>query len=175
MITSSFLQFLSASRIYLLLNPISISGPSISAGRFSLILPTEVEQSIWTLPFEINNFTVEFLNKKDRRTKRYTQIAKIKFAYSIAKNITTQPGIKTIYLRILRPDGEILQKSPEHIFQFENTELLYSLKKDFEYAGEPINDELYWTVEEILPIGEYSADFFIDGRQIARYNFRIEK
>lgn len=124
---------------------------------------------------EINNFTVEFLNKKDRSTKRYTQIAKIKFAYSIAKNITTQPGIKTIYLRILRPDGEILQKSPEHIFQFENTELLYSLKKDFEYAGEPINDELYWTVEEILPIGEYSADFFIDGRQIARYNFRIEK
>ncbi|MBO7234454.1 MAG: hypothetical protein J6V13_05670 [Paludibacteraceae bacterium] len=124
---------------------------------------------------EINNFTIDFLNKKDRSTKRYTQIAKIKFAYTIAKNITTQPGMKTIYLRILRPDGEVLQKSPEHLFPFENTELIYSLKKDFEYAGEPITDELYWTVEEILPIGEYSADFFIDGRQIARHNFRIEK
>ena len=124
---------------------------------------------------EINNFTIDFLNKKDRSTKRYTQIAKIKFAYTIAKNITTQPGMKTIYLRILRPDGEVLQKSPEHLFPFENTELIYSLKKDFEYAGEPITDELYWTVEEILPIGEYSADFFIDGHQIARHNFRIEK
>ncbi len=124
---------------------------------------------------EIYDFKVEMLNKKDRITKRYTQIAKLRFAYGIAKNITTEPGMKTLYLRIVRPDGEVLQKSAEHLFSFENTELVYSLKKDFEYAGEAITDELYWTVEEILPIGEYSADFFIDGRQLARFNFRIEK
>lgn len=124
---------------------------------------------------EITEFTMEMLNKKDRPTKRYSQMAKIRFAYTISKNITTPTGMKTVYLRIQRPDGEVLTKSAQNIFPFENTELAYSLKKDFEYAGEALNDELFWTVEEILPIGEYTIDFFIDGHQIARFNARIDK
>lgn len=124
---------------------------------------------------EVTDFIMELLNKKDRVTKRYTQAAKLRFAYSISKNITTPTGMKTVYLRIIRPDGEVLCKSDKNTFMFENTQLSYSLKKDFEYAGEALNDEIYWTVEEILPIGDYTADFFIDGHQIARFNFRIDK
>lgn len=124
---------------------------------------------------EVNNFSMEPLNQRDRPTKRYSQIAKLKFAYSISKNITTPTGLKTVYMRIVRPDGEVLTKSEQNTFLFEDTQLSYSLKKDFEYAGDEVMDELYWTVEEILPIGDYIADFFIDGHQVARFNFRINK
>jgi hypothetical protein len=34
---------------------------------------------------------------------------------------------------------------------------------------------MYWNVEEVLQIGTYNADFFIDGNLVGSFPFRIEK
>lgn len=123
---------------------------------------------------ELTDFSMQTLNDRGRKTRRYSQIAKLQFNYTLAKNITTTSGIKTLYLRIIRPDGEVMSKSDQNLFPFENTELLYSLSKQFEYAGEELSDVLYWNVQEILQVGDYTADFFVDGHQIGRFSFRID-
>jgi hypothetical protein len=61
------------------------------------------------------------------------------------------------------------------MFPFENSEIEYSLTKEFEYGGEAMDDVLYWTVGEILYKGTYNADFFIDGALIASYPFVLKK
>ena len=93
---------------------------------------------------ELTDFSMQTLNDRGRKTRRYSQIAKLQFNYTLAKNITTTSGIKTLYLRIIRPDGEVMSKSDQNLFPFEDTELLYSLSKQFEYAGEELSDVLYW-------------------------------
>jgi DNA repair exonuclease SbcCD ATPase subunit len=122
---------------------------------------------------EISHFQMTPLNKRDRKTTIYNQIQKLQFDYAIARNITNKPGMKTLYLRITRPDGEIMQKRVNDVFKFENSEIAYSVSKDFEYAGEEISGAMYWMVEEILQIGWYNADFFVDGELIGSFPFQI--
>ena len=123
---------------------------------------------------EINHFEMIALNKRDRKTTIYNQIQKLQFDYTVGRNITNKPGMKTLYMRITRPDGEVMQKSINHVFPFENSEIAYSVSKDFEYAGEEISGSLYWLVEEILQTGIYNADFFVDGELIGSFPFEIK-
>ena len=124
---------------------------------------------------EINHFQMIPLNKRDRKTSIYNQIQKLQFDYTIGRNITNKPGMKTLYMRITRPDGEVMQKSVNDVFRFENSEIAYSVSKEFEYAGEEISGSLYWLVEEILQIGWYNADFFVDGELIGSFPFEIRQ
>lgn len=124
---------------------------------------------------EISHFEMIALDKRDRKSTRYNQIQKLQFDYTIGRNITNKPGIKTLYMRITRPDGEVMQKNVNDVFKFENSEIAYSVSKDFEYAGEEISSSLYWLVEEILQIGWYNADFFVDGELIGSFPFEIRQ
>ena len=124
---------------------------------------------------EISYFQMTPLNKRDRKTTIYNQIQKLQFDYTIGRNITNKPGMKMLYMRMTRPDGEVMQKSMNDVFQFENNEIAYSISKEFEYAGEEISGSLYWVVEEILQIGWYNADFFVDGELIGSFPFQIKK
>ena len=124
---------------------------------------------------EITAFQMTMLNKRDRKTTIYNQIQKLQFDYTIGRNITNKPGMKMLYMRITRPDGEVMQKSVNHVFAFENSEIAYSVSKEFEYSGEEISSSLYWLVEEILQTGVYNADFFTDGELIGSFPFEIKK
>lgn len=124
---------------------------------------------------EIDNFRMLTLNKNDRKTSVYSKIQKLQFTFEVLKNITVQPGEKTLYLRIVRPDGEVMQKQADDLFSYENKQIPYSLSKTIEYTGETMQETLYWNVGEILQVGTYNADFFIDGNLIGSFPFSIRK
>ena len=124
---------------------------------------------------EISHFEMTALNKRDRKTSVYSQILKLQFDYTIARNVTNKPGLKTIYLRVTRPDGEVMQKNVNDVFAFENGEIAYSVSKDFEYEGEEVSGTMYWLVEEILQVGIYNADFFVDAELIGSFPFEISQ
>lgn len=124
---------------------------------------------------EIIEFDVSTLNDKNKKTKVFSRITSLQFDFTIAKNITTDPGKKTIYARLTRPDGEVMSKDPTHVFPFENGQIAYSMKKDYEYGGEAYTDVIYWKVEEVLYPGNYRIDFFTDGELIGSYTFVLKK
>jgi len=126
---------------------------------------------------EINNFKLEALKKNGRpdNHKRIRNTKTLEFAFSVLKNVTAQPGIKTLYLQIRQPNGEVLTKNATDFFIFENEQLPFSIEHEFEYAGEQIDDKLYWQVEEILEPGIYNADFFIDGNMCGSFTFTLAK
>lgn len=124
---------------------------------------------------EIDNFRMITLNKNDRKTSIFSKIQKLQFTFDILKNITVTPGQKTLYLRIVRPDGEVLQKNANNLFAYENKDIPYSIAQTIEYEGETMEETFYWNVEEILQVGTYNADFFIDGNLIGSFPFSIRK
>lgn len=123
---------------------------------------------------ELSDFEVVKLNHRDRKTTFFSQIQKLEFKFNIARNITTEPGTKTMYLRITSPNGEVMQKTEDDVFPFENQDIAYSVAKEFEYEGESVSIAMYWSVEEILEKGLYNADFFVDGQLIASYPFELK-
>ncbi len=124
---------------------------------------------------EVTNFSMATLNSKGKKTSWFTQTANLQFNFTIAKNVTAQPGEKTVYLRITRPDDDVLTKSPNNTFAYEGTNVSYSASKKIEYTGDAVNDVLYWKVGEILPKGTYRAEFFIDGNRVGSFKFTFEK
>lgn len=124
---------------------------------------------------EITAMEVTTLNKRDRKTRIVSQIAKLQFDYTVGKNITCEPGLKDVYLRIVNPDGDVLITRETNLFPFENEEIAYSVHSTLEYAGEAISDIMYWSFDVEPAQGIYNADFFIDGNLIGSFPFEIRK
>lgn len=124
---------------------------------------------------EISNFALSTLNKRDRKTRVLSQIEKLQFDYTLAKNITCDPGYKTMYLRVLNPNGEVLNEERGYKFFFESDDITCSAYQEFEYAGEEISGTLYVPLSSEPVQGFYNADFFVDGNMIGSFPFEIRK
>jgi len=124
---------------------------------------------------EVTDFEVVMLNKRDKKTKQFSQIQKFEFHYTVGKNITCEPGLKKVYMRLTRPDGELMLKQGARTFSFESGTLEASVSQEIEYAGEEISGTMYWAVEEILQTGTYTADFFIDSQHVGTFTFTLKK
>lgn len=122
---------------------------------------------------DATNITVRTTNNKGKEQKKIKKIDILEINLTIAKNITVEPGEKIIYFRIMKPDDEALTKSSNSLFEFENKNIEYSIKKNIEYTGEQTPITVYWNVEEFLPTGSYRLDVFCDGSRIGQVKFNL--
>ena len=67
------------------------------------------------------------LAKKIKRMERFV------VDFRIAKNITAPVGEKTVYVRIMKPDDDVLVKSRADVFPFEGKDINYWYE-----AGNPL-------------------------------------
>lgn len=123
---------------------------------------------------DATNIKAETLNKRGRETSRVSRVKKIAISFTIVKNITAETGNKTIYVRIAKPNNEILTKSSGNTFAYENKNISYSIKKYIEYTGEEQEVTVYWDVEEYLPSGTYHIYLFADGNMIGEGSFSMK-
>ena len=123
---------------------------------------------------DATNITIESKNKRGKSTNKVKNVKKIAISFTLVKNITAKTGERTLYVRIAKPDNEILSKSASDTFAYENRELTYSIKKYIEYTGEEQNVTVYWDVEEYLPAGTYNVYIFSDGTMIGQQAFKLK-
>ena len=123
---------------------------------------------------DATNINIQAVNKRDKVAKKVKDVVKFKIGFTIVKNITAETGERTIYVRITKPDNDVLTKNPSNTFPYEIRELGYSIKKYFEYNGEEQNITEYWNVEEYLYAGTYRVDLFADGTLIGSQSFTLD-
>lgn len=123
---------------------------------------------------DATNIRVEPRNKRGKVVKKVKDIVKLAVSFSIVKNITAENGERTLYIRITKPDNDVLTKSASNTFPYENRTLGYSIKKYIEYNGEEQNVTVYWDVEEFLYAGNYRVDIFEGGNLIGSQTFTLE-
>jgi len=118
--------------------------------------------------------SVQATNNKGKVQKKISKVELLTINFVITKNITAEPGERTIYVRIMKPDNDVLTKSRTNTFSFENRDINYSIKKLIEYGGEETPVTMYWNVEEYLMPGTYRIDIFADGNRIGMKSFTME-
>ena len=123
---------------------------------------------------DATNIWVEPKNKRDKRAKKVKDVVKFNIGFTVVKNITAEAGERTLYIRITKPDNDVLTKSSSNTFTYENRTLNYSIKKYIEYNGEEQQIVVYWNVEEFLYAGNYRVDIFADGTLIGSQRFALE-
>ncbi len=119
--------------------------------------------------------SISGLNKKAKATSKISKIEYIQVNFLIAKNITAKAGERFVYLRIIKPDNDVLIKNRSDVFNYEDSEINYSIKKLIAYDSEETAVEMFWTVEEYLYPGTYRVEIFADGDLIGQKSFTLEK
>ncbi|MDR1813824.1 MAG: hypothetical protein LBR18_03125 [Tannerella sp.] len=121
------------------------------------------------------NIQATLLTSKGKATKNIKKAAQIMLTFIVSKNITAPVGEHTVYVRLMKPDDDILTKPNSGTFRFENKDLTYSMKRNIEYDGEEQSVVMYWNIEEYLSSGTYRADIFAAGNLIGRKSFALEQ
>lgn len=114
------------------------------------------------------------VTSRGKRAKRIKKMQQFIVDFKISKNITAPVGEKVVYVRIMKPDDDILVKSRGDVFAFEGKEINYSMKKVIEYEGEEVAVRMFWNIEEFLSPGTYRVDIFADGNLIGRKSFSLD-
>ncbi|MBZ4657492.1 MAG: hypothetical protein PWQ53_201 [Bacteroidota bacterium] len=121
------------------------------------------------------NISVKAVNDRGKEQKRLSRSTRFVISFTIARNITAEPGERTIYARILAPDGNVLTKGAGNTFRYENRDILYSIKRTIEYGGEETPVTMYWDIQEYLMPGTYKTDLFADGNLIGSFSFKMDE
>jgi uncharacterized protein YoxC len=104
--------------------------------------------------------------KKEEIVDKAKRVEKIKITFTLAKNPLVQPGPKTVYVRIARPDNAILQDGQS--FEYQGQQIMYSLMKGVNYEGNPISVTLYYEKTDRIIPGSYNITVFSDGQDIGQ-------
>lgn len=104
-------------------------------------------------------------NKKNgKAAKRSKDITRFTVSFTVTRNVTAEAGNRSVYVRLLKPGQDVVNKSGT--FQYENKNIEYSATRTIEYTGEEQRVTLYIPVNEFLSAGTYSAYIFVDGQMI---------
>ncbi|MCI7285526.1 hypothetical protein MUN53_04785 [Parabacteroides sp. AGMB00274] len=124
---------------------------------------------------DATSISVTPVNSRGKLAKRIKKMEQFVINFKIAKNVMAPVGEKVVYVRIMKPDDDILVKSRGDVFTFEGKDINYSIKKMIEYEGEEVPVTMYWNIEEFLSPGTYRVDIFADGNLIGQRSFTLEE
>ncbi|MDG5800493.1 hypothetical protein QA597_09000 [Marinilabiliaceae bacterium ANBcel2] len=136
---------------------------------------TDLEEKVTIASkLEVAKLEADGLTSSGRTTNRSRRAEQIRVCFTLLKNVTTPVGMKDIYLRVERPDGQLLMHSRDDLFEYEESEINFSAKRTVEYGGEEMEVCIYYDADAgELTSGEYTADLFADGFHIASHIFSL--
>src|SRR5690606_35293254 len=85
-------------------------------------------------------------NGKQVDTERSSKVEMIKCCFTLGENRITPPGNKTLYMRVIGPDGAVLPASDQaNRFFYDGIEGEFSVKRSVNYQNEPVEVCMFWT------------------------------
>jgi len=116
--------------------------------------------------------------EKEVTTDKVQRVDQVRVCFTIDKNEIASPGKKDIYIRIARPDQEILVKgrSDEYSFEYQGELLQYSMMQSVDYANRSLDLCLYWKKEytsQEMMAGLYHVDIFCENAIIGHTTFTL--
>ena len=121
---------------------------------------------------DATNINMLLKNKRQKTAKKIKDCKTIEVSFSIARNVTAANGVRTFFVRITKPTGEVLNGGGT--FEYENKQLTDSMKRSMEYTGEELQVITYWNVNEFLSAGTYNVSIFADGHAIGSRTFTFK-
>lgn len=122
----------------------------------------------------VTGVTLQSLKGNGKNEKNITKARQLLVTFTIPQNNSTPVGEKTIYLRIMNPEGDLLGNGG--VFNFEGQSIKCTARTTIEYGGEEIGGiKIYWDVNSTLNPGNYTVELFADNYRLASKSFTMKK
>lgn len=113
--------------------------------------------------------------KKEIETSKARKTEKIKVTFSLGENKIARAGEKTVYVRIMTPDGKEMAKSYDETykFTFDKSSGYYAGKETLNYANTEITGVTYCEGQGELVPGNYIITITCDGVTIGSSSLKL--
>ncbi|MFT4544059.1 MAG: Tfp pilus assembly protein PilO [Bacteroidia bacterium] len=102
--------------------------------------------------------------KKEKVNNKASRIEKLRICFTLSENPIAKAGSKTVYVRIVGPDGKVLTKGRGEEFEFEGGSMTYSISEKIEYTNAQIEDLCLYYVAPTTKFvsGKHTIEIYID-------------
>jgi len=145
------------------------------------VLNEKVTKASTLKAYNIKASTVKLRSSgtKEVLTDKAKRIGRVNICFTISENKIATSGMKTVYIRIARPDNVIVCEGKEDIYTFEyqGQKLQYSMKKEINYDNTAQDICLSWTKKDekaAAMSGKYNVTLFVDGYEIGQSQFELK-
>ena len=115
------------------------------------------------------------LNKNRKETARLGLMNNIRVCFTLRENPIAQAGEKEVYMRLLRPDSLVITTSPDNIFTYNRSQIIYSAKRAVDYINQDIEVCIFMDNTKDFIIGTYSVELYLENNIIGRTTFIIPR
>ena len=106
-------------------------------------------------------------NKRNKLVSKAKQTEKLVTEFVLAANDLAIPGERTVYVRIITPDADILGSPDGGRFTFAGESIPYSAKRAVDYQGEDLPMSVYYDATGLYA-GQYTVMVYVDGQMIGQ-------
>jgi hypothetical protein len=121
---------------------------------------------------------VKFKNggRKESETSKASRVEKIKISFTLGENKIARAGEKTVFIRIVTPDGKEMAKNYDdnYRFTFDKSSGYFAGKQSLNYANTEISGVAYCEGQGELVPGNYIIEISCDGAVIGGSNLRLD-
>ncbi len=112
---------------------------------------------------------------KQTETNRASRAEMIRTCCTLGENRITKAGTKTLHVRIISPEGVVLEDEeyPNATFQIDGVSGKYSTMRDIEYNNQPQEVCVFYTVGDDLSTGQYIVELYESGSLIGKTSFDL--
>ena len=114
--------------------------------------------------------------KKEVETTKARKAQKIKVSFSLGENKIAKSGEKTVYIRIMTPDGKEMAKSYDdnYKFTFSKSSGYFAGKETLNYANVEISGATYCEGQGEMVPGNYILEISCEGSVIGSGGFKLD-
>ncbi len=140
----------------------------------------KVTQATVLKAYSISAMGVRFSGSgKEKETDKAGKIERVKVCFTLGENKLVEPGKKTVYIRILRPDNVVVTQKVDgdYTFQYQGQTMEYTTKQEVDYQNKDTSTCMFWTKktkEDPAMVGVYNVFIYADGFEIGNASFELK-
>jgi hypothetical protein len=114
-------------------------------------------------------------NGKQVETDRAKKAEMVKCCFTLGENKVTSAGDKTLYMRVISPDGKVLRATEaDNRFKFNGVEGEFSARREINYQNQSVDACIFWTGTDELRTGQYIVEVYEAGALVSKTNFDLK-
>jgi len=124
----------------------------------------------------VNTGVFERNNGKQVDTDRANKTEMIKSCFKVRKNSIAKPGVKTLYMSVVGPDGKALSSKTSGTIQVDGQETAYSVTRDVDYQQQDADVCVYYSAPDGYEFqkGNYKIMVYESGYMIGQSNIALK-
>ena len=115
------------------------------------------------------------LNKNRKETARVGLVNNIRVCFTLRENPIATAGEKEVFMRIIRPDALVITTSPNNLFTYNKSQLIYSANRTVDYINQDVELCIFMEKTGDFIIGTYNVELYLDNNIIGTTTFMLPR